>query len=195
MSICTIDFSDNRFTIPSLENIYDQHLQGNKKNKEQYGEVNTPFSFIFKMLSIIPKRIFQNKHNKWLDAGAGHGNYMICLYYILYESLTTCIPNNEARKKHIIENMLYMVEINPENTTSLRSIFGENANIYENDYLELDPVAFIRPNIIIGNPPYNIDGIAKVPTNTKKSKKNDGRTIWRDFVHKNISILEQNGLM
>lgn len=195
MSICIIDLSDNQFTPTKIEKIYDQHLECNKKNKEQYGEVNTPFSFVFNMLSIIPIVEFKNKDNKWLDAGAGHGNYMICLYCILYVSLRINMPNDEERKHHIIKNMLYMVEMNPENVTTLREIFGEDANIYENDYLEIDNNTFIRPNIIIGNPPYNVNGLAKVPTNTSKSKKADGRTIWRDFVHKNLSLLEENGLM
>ena len=40
-------------------------------NKELYGEVITPFSFINKILDIIPEQTFRNPLFKWLDPWAG----------------------------------------------------------------------------------------------------------------------------
>ena len=37
------------------------------------------------------------------------------------------IPDIEERKDHIIKNMIYIVELRPENTEKLIEIFGENA--------------------------------------------------------------------
>ena len=88
------------------------------------------------MLSIIPEEDFKNKNLKWLDAGAGHGNYSICLFTILFKSLEPIIPNEVERKEHIIRNMLYMVEINSDNIFALRSTFGPNANIIEDNYIQ-----------------------------------------------------------
>jgi len=44
-----------------LEDNFSQHLDYNFELKELYGEINTPFNFINKMLSIIPKEYFENK--------------------------------------------------------------------------------------------------------------------------------------
>ena len=70
MSVYNINLESN------LEENFSQHLDYNPELKELYGEINTPFFFINKMLSIIPSEKFSNKDYKWLDAGAGHGNYI-----------------------------------------------------------------------------------------------------------------------
>ena len=84
------------------------------KNKEKLGEVNTDFQLIINMLEIIPKSKFTNPDLKWLDPCCGRGYFMIVLFHKLYKSLEEKIPNDIQRKKHIIEKMLYMVEINVE---------------------------------------------------------------------------------
>ena len=119
-----------------LEDNFSQHLDYNFELKELYGEINTPFNFINKMLSIIPKEYFENKTLKWLDPGSGHGNYSLCLFFILFKSLNKSIPNDQERKKHIIENMIYMVELNKDNIPFLREKFGEKGDIIDEDYLE-----------------------------------------------------------
>jgi len=152
-----------------LEQDFSQHLDYNPDLKDKYGEVNTPFPFINKMLSIIPKECFENKNYKWLDAGAGHGNYSLCLFFILFISLYKSIPDEKERKIHIIENMIYMIEVNKENILHLREKFGNKSNIINTDYLEWE--TDIKFDFIIGNPPYNCNGVKKVPTNTNVSKK------------------------
>jgi len=181
----------NKNTI--LEDIFSQYLDYNPDLKDKYGEVNTPFFFINRMLMIIPEKYFKNKDLKWLDAGAGHGNYSICLFFILFQSLKESIPNDEERKKHIIDNMIYMVELNNDNIPFLRDKFGDNANIIETNYLEWN--TNIRFDFIIGNPPYNFNGVKKVPTKNNINKKEDGKTIWCEFVKKNISLLKNDGIM
>lgn len=89
--------------------------------------------------------------------------------------------------------MIYMAEIKEDNICSLREIFGKNANIIEGDFRSYysEGVLF---DYIIGNPPYNVNGIKKVPTNTEKNKKyEDGETIWISFIKKAISLLKTNG--
>lgn len=176
-----------------LETQYNQYLEYNSQLKDLYGEINTPFWFINKMLSIIPIKYFKDQTMKWLDAGAGHGNYSICLYFILFNSLVGEIPNEEERRNHILENMLYMVEINKETVCHLKGVFGTKSNVIHANYLEWDPN--IQFDFIIGNPPYNCNGVKKVPTQSKVSKTDDGKTIWCDFVKKNLSILKPNGIM
>jgi hypothetical protein len=176
-----------------LEDTFPEYLDYHFELKELYGEINTPFVFIQQMLSIIPKRHFENKNLKWLDPGSGHGNYSLCLFFILFKSLHKSIPNKKERMKHIIENMIYMVELNSSNIPFLREKFGEKGNIIEENYLEWTPD--FQFDFIIGNPPYNFNGVKKVPTKQNVDKKEDGKTIWCEFVKKNISLLKENGIM
>ena len=72
-----------------------------------------------------------------------------------------------------------MVEVNDEHIPELFSIFGENANILMGNYLHYKNLEF---DVIVGNPPFNVDGLIKVPTNKVTTKKHDGKTIWGAFV-------------
>lgn len=190
MSLLNISLNTNTST---LEAGIPEYLNYDPTLKDLYGEINTPYKFIHKMLSIIPKEDFKNKHLKWLDAGAGHGNYSICLFVILFNSLKETIPNDEERKYHIINNMIYMVEINKDNISSLRETFGESANIVEENYIQWS--TDYQFDYIIGNPPYNCNGVKKVPTKIHTNKKEDGDTIWIGFIKKNISLLKNGGKM
>ena len=174
-------------------NEYEQRLISKKEDKEQYGEINTPFSLIDTILDLFPDKVFEDPHLKWLDPGTGHGYFMMALYKRLYYGIIEKIPNPQARSKHIIENMLYMCEINEIHKSHLESLFGDKANIIYGDFLEYNQD--FQFDCIIGNPPYNVNGAIKVPTNKLYSKKNDGKTIWTLFVKKSISILKPNGLL
>lgn len=187
MSVFNINLESN------LEDNFSQYLDYNPELKELYGEINTPFSFINKMLSIIPSEEFSNKDYKWLDAGSGHGNYSLCLFFILFKYLKEVILDEEERKEHIIKNMIYMVEYNENNIPFLREKFGNNANIIEGNYLEWK--TNLKFDFIIGNPPYNFNGVKKVPTKNNVNKKEDGKTIWCEFIKRNISLLNDNGIM
>lgn len=170
---------------------FTQKLISKREDKELYGEINTPFSLIEKMLDLFPEDVFKNPDYKWLDPGTGQGYFMMILYKRLYYSLIEKIPNPTARSQHIIENMLYMCEINENHRPALETLFGDKANIYYGDFLDYH--TDIRFDCVIGNPPYNVNGLIKVPTNKITNKKNDGRTIWTDFVKKSISLLRENG--
>ena len=176
-----------------------QSLISSDENKKLYGEVYTPIYFAEEILDIIPKDIFKIPYYKWLDPGSGTGNFSVVLYYKLLDALECVIPDIEQRKNHIIKEMIYMVELRSENVKILKSTFGEEANIYEGDFLTFNnqsnscqtkyntwPIKF---DIVIGNPPFNLNGLKKVPTNNKLKKGQDGLTIWMTFIIKSISLL------
>lgn len=181
----------------SIKNInileYKQNFTVSKEDKLKYGEIYTPFSLIERMFNLFEPIVFTQKDKKWLDPGAGTGYFSIYLFDKLNKGLSLVIPNDEERKSHIIENMIYIIEIKESNVIILREIFGEKANIFNNDFLS--PISLLVDfDFIIGNPPYNSNGIKKVPTNTKKNKKHDdGKTIWISFIKKSISLLKENG--
>lgn len=172
-------------------NTYKQDFTVDEEIRKQYGEIYTPFSLIEKMFDNIPKKIFCNPNLKWLDIGAGSGYFSIFLFDKLYNNLKDKIEDDNERRKHIIENMLYMVDIREENILKLKSTFGNNCNAFFCDFLSTNiPITF---DFIIGNPPYNNNGIKKVPTNNKIKKTKDGNTLWFSFIKKSISLLKKNG--
>ncbi len=139
--------------------------------KKQFGEVFTPINFINdKMLKDIEdyymtkynKNIWEDETLTYYDPASGMGNYPIAIYYKLIEGLKNKIPNKNERKKHIIENQLYMGELNNKNCFVIKQIFNINnefkLNLYEGDTLKLDifnEFKIKKFDIIIGNPPYN----------------------------------------
>lgn len=170
-----------------------QNLSSSLEKREQYGEIFTPYSLIECMFGMLTNEDFTNPNATWLDPGAGTGFFSVYLFWRLDAGLAHIIPCKEERHTHIITKMIYMVELQEENVSVLTSLFGINANIYNEDYLSNKPFTIIEFDYIIGNPPYNKNGIKKVPTNTRKNKKQDGSTLWFDFIKKSVSMLKVDG--
>jgi hypothetical protein len=154
-----------------LLNLLNECLKPKIIEKRNFGEVFTPVKFINEsMLQDIENyycnktgnNIWENENMKWFDPAAGMGNYPICIYYKLLEGLSYKFPDLNDRKRHIIENQLYMGELNNKNCFIIKQIFNINneykLNLYEGDALEIDikkTFGINRFDIIIGNPPYN----------------------------------------
>ena len=71
------------------KNIQEIYNLSNKENNisdiQIFGEVNTPIDFVYKIIDILPKCLFNNPNLRWLDTGAGTGIFSICLFYLLDE--------------------------------------------------------------------------------------------------------------
>ncbi len=165
--------------------------------KEQHGEVFTPPELICEMLDTLPASVWDNKDLKWLDPANGIGNFPVIVYYKLMEGLKKTIPDDTKRSKHIIEKMLFMVELNPINvkvSTKIFKMMNPNAkpNIVKANFLtesskwerELGRDTF---DIVMGNPPYNEGGIRA--NSTENVKRGEGKTLWVEFDKKSLSIL------
>lgn len=130
------------------------------KEKDKYGEVFTPPQFIDKILDLFPKTVWSNPRVKWLDPTAGVGFFMIMIYRRLMTGLAKWETSPKKRSDHIIENMLYMVELNRVNCRICKRLFGPHSNIVCADFLS----DFTFPNntalvfnCIVGNPPFQDD--------------------------------------
>ena len=168
-------------------------LKPKQIEKKKYGEVFTPIPLINEMLDTLPIEVWSNSNLKWLDLANGMGNFMIIIYFRLMKGLENIFHNKETRKKHILENMLYMIEINKKNCFIAKQIFDINnqykLNICIGDSLilnikEIWNIEYF--NIIIGNPPYN-------PDISKNNSK--GQIIWPLFVKKSLEFLKEDGLL
>lgn len=161
-------------------------------NKIRFGEVFTDISLVQDILDLIPQEKYLDPTLRWLDPAAGNGNFMKILYKKLFHSLSPIFPDPTERRQHIHQNMLFMVEINGDHISSLHNTFPE-ANIIHSDFLSYTPDFLF--DIIIGNPPFNSGGLKKVPTNTNKNKKQDGKTVWTFFVKHSLSLLRADGFL
>lgn len=158
--------------------------------KSQYGEVRTDFKLIKQMFDLLDKDIFKDLSLKWCDPCCGNGYFSIFLYYKLIKLLPK-ITINISLGQHILQNMLTLIEFNDYYKSQLKDIFGNKSKIFIQDFLQHEG----KYDIIFGNPPFNLNGQIKVPTNKKMSKKKDGKTIWFDFVKHSIHCLNENGYL
>ena len=169
-----------------------------KKAKDERGEVFTPMTLVNEMLDTLPKEVWKNPNLKWLDPASGMGNFPVAVYMRLMEGLKYVkgYEDEEKRRKHILENMLYMVEIDKTNVFMMRKIFcGKiyKLNIFEGSFIEgknIEGIDYTKEeiynnngfDIIVGNPPYNQGGVGK-----------GGGVFWKYFVDKSFKILNNNG--
>lgn len=172
---------------------FKQHFEVSQDIRYKYGEINTPFFLIEKILDLIDEYEFTLPDKKWLDIGTGCGYFSMILYKKLFKGLENKINDPIERSRHIIKNMLYMTEIRNENWGKIEKLFGDDCNLFKGDFLSLTINESF--DFVIGNPPYNNNGLKKVPSNTLSSKKEDGTTVWIPFIKKSIDLLRNNGNM
>lgn len=186
---------DQKEVIEFMEN----SLKPKKEQVASRGEVFTPLSLIDEMTSHLPDEIWTHPEYKWLDPASGLAQFPVIVYAKLDEGLKSVIPDDAERRKHIVGNMLYLVELDNTNVELskrlLKKMCGDETckmNILKHDFLTAtDDVltsAFgvTRFNVVLGNPPYN-------PPKTETGSS--GNAIWQNFVMKMESLLEPNGFI
>ena len=145
--------------------IINKRLTPRQKQKKEAGEVFTPIELIEKVMAHLPKSVWKNPDLKWIDPANGIGNFPVVIFYKLDEGLKEWEPNEKKRRKHIIENMLYMIELQSNNNRIARRIFetlceGCKPNILTANSLELTPAKLKakgfpeKYDIVMGNPPF-----------------------------------------
>lgn len=169
----------------------------NEKEKKQNGEVFTPLVIVEDMLNRLDEA-YQSAHGHsifsvstltWFDPAAGMGIFPLVVYQRLMKGLS--IYPEEPRRKHILENMLYMSELTPTNVSICKRIFcGETyaLNLYEGDTLSMSLDTFTLKqgfDVIMGNPPYNANG----------TKHKGCKNLYVKFVQKGFEWLKKDGCL
>ena len=163
----------------------EEYLPVRMNEKEKYGEVFTPPALINELLDHLPTHVWTNPNLKWLDPASGIGNIFMLVYSRLMSGLNKKIPEKNKRSQHILKNMLYMVDINPNNVKISQTIFGTTSNITCADFLSQSHSNGVdKFDIIIGNLPFN----EEINENNKKTV-----ALWPKFVIKTLDILNENG--
>lgn len=179
--------------ILEAEKFLSNHIKIRETEKGKFGEVFTPPELIDDMLSSLPKNVWTNKNLIWLDPACGFGNFTIKIikgghnYTGLFEGLKHDIPDSKKRIKYILENMVYMYDINEDNvkiTKKLLSTISPNTkpNVINRNFLDVDG---INPDIIVGNPPYNSGG----------TKLEGVKRLHVAFVKKSLELIKQDGFL
>ena len=171
--------------------LIEKHFVPTVDEKKNNAEVPTPVKLVDEMLEKIPTD-FWTKQQKVFEPCCGKGNFVLGIFYKLYDGLKELYPFEYDRCKVIIEKCLYYADISTLNvfiTTEIlkcevQSRCGESDfsewkfNTYVGDTLELDikdTFGVDGFDAVIGNPPYNSHG----DTGT-------GNTIWQNFTRKSL---------
>jgi hypothetical protein len=174
-------------------------LTPRQKQKKDHGEVFTPIELIEDMLSHLPKTDWSDPDLKWLDPANGIGNFPVVVFYKLDEGLKKWESNEMKRRKHIIENMLYMMELQSNNNRIAKNIFtslceGCVPNIWTVDSDKMptkDILSHFKVEIfdrVIGNPPFQA-------FQTAEGKRGGGDPLYMKFVKKSLELLKANGYL
>ena len=156
--------------------------------KNKYGEVFTPYSYICDVLDQLPSSVWSNPTLRWLEPASGIGNFCVVVYIRLMDGLSTVFDDAIVRHEHILRNMIFMVEINEDNVARSRDLFGPLANIRCADFLAEEtgtgPIFGSGVDIIIGNPPY------QTPRDTARNSSKGGQILWDKFILKSLELLD-----
>jgi len=145
-----------------------EYVKVGEVEKKKFGEVMTPLDLVKEMLATLPEEVWSNPNLKWLDPANGTGPYPTMVIYKLMNGLRNVegLEDDEVRYKHIVENMIYVCELQPKNMflylCAIDPFDTYKLNVYTGSFLDegfdyhmknvwgLDKV-----DIVIGNPPYN----------------------------------------
>jgi len=177
-----------------IQELIKEYLPVREIEKKKYGEVFTPQSLINEMLDKLPQSVWTDPNLKWLDPANGIGNFSMLIFSRLDKGLANVFgfEKRKKRQRHIIENMLYMVELNHKNVGVSRKIFGKRANIYCGSFLEdewKEEFGLDKFDIIVGNPPFNKERKKIVGTTAGKV------SLWDKFVINSFEVLNTNGYL
>jgi hypothetical protein len=192
----------------NISSFIEKYEKVSKLESKLFGEVFTPRQLIDEMLDTLPENVWRNPDIKWLDPAVGIGNFPAAILDRLMVGLDTIIPNEDERRKYILEEMLYMCDISTKNLFLLYMLFDKNnefkLNVYRGSFLDESGdrisdgfIKFLdnkkldikKTNwVIVGNPPYNwSDGSSQ--------RKNNRENLWTRFIVHSFNFLNEGGYL
>lgn len=117
----------------------DEEIRGyNTKQKvKDNDEVFTPDYLVNEMLDKLDPSVWKDPKKTWFDPCVGIGQFPVQILKRLMIGLEDWEPNEAKRKRHILENMIFMNEMNPESVAKVQRV--------------LNPHGFYKLNIECGD--------------------------------------------
>ena len=179
-----------------LVNAYREYVEVADTEVKTHGEVMTPIWLVEDMLNTLPSDVWNNPNLKWLDPCSGVGTYSSIVVQRLMKGLETFEKNPIKRYRHIIEEMIYVCELQPKNMFIFHCVFDKDdtneLNTYCGSFLDenfdkhmTNVWGVEKFDIVMGNPPYN-DG---------STNKGSAHVLWDKFVVKSLDILVSGGYL
>lgn len=203
LELVRTEFKKANNDLKVLSKLVDEYLVPTENEKQKNAEVSTPKELRMEMLY----KLFQQIKTKFTDTNiketikqgikifepcVGKGGFVVDLISILMECFKEEIQDEETRYKYIVEECIYMSELNKWNVYIVEKMINPEKkykiNMNEGDTLELDikkKWGITGFDIVVGNPPYNKDSI----------NKGSSHVLWDKFVVYCINILKENGLI
>jgi len=179
-------------TLESVDNFVKQHFSIRAE------EGSTPAKLVNEMLDKLPNDVWIDPNKKFCDPCMGTGKYILGIKERLMEGLKTKIPNEKEREKHIVEEMLWGVDIAKGKTSIAKRLINNSDkdnpykdNLLTKDSLNLDWNKMPKFDVVVGNPPFQKEVKREKGTNVS----NAGAKIWHYFVEIGFSILNKNGII
>lgn len=143
-----------------------EYVKVSEVEKKKFGEVMTDLNLVKHILSRIPKEDFKNPCKTFIDFSNGTGVFPLIVIYRLMIGLEEWEPDPEKRYKYIIENQIFVSEIQPKNMflyMCLVDPYDEyDLNIYTGSSLDSGLRNHMKNvwkresfDYSIGNPPFN----------------------------------------
>jgi hypothetical protein len=164
---------------------------------KEFGEVMTSLDLVEDILNKFPKEVWSNPNLKWLDPANGVGTFPSIVIKKLMVGLKEIIEDDCQRYKHIIENMIYVCEIQPKNMFLFHCGFDREdqyeLNTFFGSYLDDEFDKYKKEvwgidefDVILGNPPFQ---------KTLETKNKSVDTLWSKFIYKASTMLSENGIL
>jgi type I restriction-modification system DNA methylase subunit len=119
------------------------------EKRKDNDEVFTPPFLIEEMMDKLDPEVWSDPKKTFLDPCAGLGNFSVIILKRLMKGLETWQPDPHKRKKHILENMLFHIEMNPESVEKLHKVLNPHnefkLNIKCKNFLEPDKTIKAKP--------------------------------------------------
>jgi len=199
LEIIRVEFKKTNGDLRRLSEMVDEYLVPTNNEKTKNAEVSTPRPLRIEMLMKLYEQLKYDfvkntpRYNNICKTGikifepcVGKGGFVVDIIALLMEALEDGIKDEELRYKHIIENCLYMSEINEWNVYIVEKMIKWKypemelkINMNVGDTLELDikkKWGIEGMDVVIGNPPYNKD----------VNNRGSGHKLWDKFVEKTI---------
>lgn len=180
--LCTLDKNRNLLrkakvynttSITKMEHIKDyikilrDYVKVSEVEKKKFGEVMTPIDLVKEMLNKLPREVWSNPDLKWLDPCNGVGPFGALVVAGLMKGLSEWEFDEEKRYKHIVENMVYVCELQPKNMFLWMCMMDPKDEYYMNVYCgsfldagfdkHMKEVWGIEKfDVVVGNPPYQM---------------------------------------